>query len=70
MVWGCITGRGMGRLHCIDGIMNGPMYIDILKKDLMGTLKDYKMKTMGKDKTIFQQDNNPKHTSHVAKDFF
>lgn len=30
MVWGCITGEGMGRLHHIKGIMNGPGYVDIL----------------------------------------
>ena len=28
MVWGCITGEGMGRLHQIEGIMNGPGYVD------------------------------------------
>jgi hypothetical protein len=27
MVWGCITGRGMGRLHRIEGIMRGPDYV-------------------------------------------
>jgi hypothetical protein len=32
MVWGCITGQGMGRLHRIEGIMNGPGYVEILFK--------------------------------------
>ncbi len=70
MVWGCITREGMGRLHHIEGIMNGPGYVDILQQSLLGTLKDQKLKKTGKDKIIFQQDNDPKHTSHVAKDWF
>jgi hypothetical protein len=40
LVWGCITGEGMGRLHCIEGNMNGPGYVDILQQSLLGTLKD------------------------------
>ena len=70
MVWGCITGQGMGRLHHIEGIMNGPGYVEILQKSLLGTLKDRKLKKAGKDKVIFQQDNDPKHTSHVVRDWF
>ena len=70
MVWGCITGEGMGRLHQIEGIMNGPGYVDILHQSLLGTLKDWKLKKMGKDKVIFQQDNDPKHTLHIAGDWF
>lgn len=49
MVWGCITGEGMGRLHHIEGIMNGPGYVDILQQSLLGTLKDRKLKKMGKE---------------------
>lgn len=70
MVWGCVTGEGMGRLHRIEGIMDGPRYVDILQKNLIGTLKDRKLKHTGKYKVIFQQDNDPKHTSHVTKEFF
>ncbi|GLB39423.1 putative DDE superfamily endonuclease [Lyophyllum shimeji] len=70
MVWGCVTGEGMGRLHRIEGIMDGPGYVDILNKNLLGTIKDYKFKKTGKGKIIFQQDNDPKHTSRVAKDWF
>jgi len=70
MVWGCVTGEGMGRLHRIEGIMNGPGYVSILQQSLLGTLKDWKLKKTGKNKVIFQQDNDPKHTSHVARDWF
>jgi hypothetical protein len=61
MVWGCITGRGMGRLHRIEGIMCGPDYVAILDKEYLGTLKDLKLRRTGKEGVIFQQDNDPKH---------
>lgn len=70
MVWGCITREGMGRLHHIEGIMDGPGYADILNKNLLGTLRDHKLKHIGKYKIIFQQDNDSKHQSHVAQGFF
>jgi hypothetical protein len=69
MVWGCITSKGMGRLVRIDGKMDGPAYVRILKEGLLGTLKDYGMKCTGKYGYIFQQDNDPKHTSHVVSEF-
>ena len=70
MVWGCVTGQGMGRLHQIDGIMCSTDYVEILKKSYLGTLKDYNLKHLGPEGVLFQQDNDPKHTSKVAKDFF
>ncbi len=38
MVWGCITGQGMGRLHRIEGIMCRPDYVQILNDHYLGTL--------------------------------
>jgi len=70
MVWGMITAKGMGRLHWIDGIMCGPDYVEILDKQFLGTLKDLKIRRSGKEGLIFQQDNDPKHTSKVAQEWF
>src|ERR1700678_1794616 len=50
--------------------MDGHGYVDILSKSLLGTLKDRKLKKTGKTKIIFQQDNDPKHTSRVARSWF
>lgn len=67
MVWGCITSQGPGRLVRIDGIMNAVQYINILKKGLLDTLKDYNLDV---GEFWFQQDGDPKHTSGRAMDWF
>ena len=62
MVWGCMAGAGVGTMEFVDGIMNQYHYIEILKRNIvpsvtkLGIQADY----------IFQQDNDPKHTSHNA----
>ncbi|KAG8716700.1 hypothetical protein FRC09_015339, partial [Ceratobasidium sp. 395] len=63
MVWGCITWKGVGRLHRIDGIMNAVKYTEILKEELLGTLKDQRLRAHD---VTFQRDNDPKHTSRLA----
>jgi hypothetical protein len=70
IVWGCIMGWGMGRLHCTEGIMCRPDYIEILDKDYLSTLKDLKLRQTRKEGVLFQQDNDQKHWSKVAKDWF
>jgi transposase len=67
MVWGCVTAKGLGRIVKIDGNMDGTLYTEILKDDVLGTLKDLGIK---KKEVYFQQDNNLKHTSKVAQDWF
>ena len=67
MVWGCVTAKGLGRIVKIDGNMDGTLYTEILKDDVLGTLKDLSIK---KKEVYFQQDNDPKHTSKVAQDWF
>ena len=60
----------MGRLHRIDGIMYCTDYVEILKKSYLRTLKDYNLKHLGAEGVLFQQDNDPKHTSKASKNFF
>ncbi|KAJ1519178.1 hypothetical protein ONE63_011216 [Megalurothrips usitatus] len=63
MVWGCMSSKGVGNLHFVEGIMDHMMYIDILKKNLRASAE--KM-GLGED-FIFQQDNDPKHTARNTK---
>lgn len=43
MVWGCFSASGTGRLHVIEGRMNGEMYRDILEKNLLPSTRMLKM---------------------------
>jgi hypothetical protein len=60
MIWGCMTAFGVGHMCQIQGTLVQDLYIEILEDCLLKTIKYYKMKS--KD-TIFQQDNDPKHSA-------
>ena len=59
MVWGCITSRGVGELHHIEGTMDHYVYVNILQKSLLGTLERY---GLDHEAVYFQQDGDSKHT--------
>jgi transposase len=67
MLWGCMMWDGVGNACKIDGRMDADLYVQILEEDLRASVEDY-----GKsfDDIIFQQDNDPKHTSKKAKTWF
>ena len=67
MVWGCFTTNGVGNLVKIEGKMNADIYYQILHSGFLTTLSQF---NINKDHIIFQQDNDPKHTSHLAQPFF
>jgi len=67
MMWGCMTWDGPGLACKIDGKMDADLYCQILEDELQGTL-DYYGKTH--QDIIFQQDNDPKHTSKKARAWF
>ena len=66
MVWGCFPANGVGNLEFIDGIMTGAVYVDILQRNL----KDSARKIGLNRNFTFQEDNDPKHTSKVGKQYF
>ena len=65
MAWGGISLKGKTPLFCFTDIMDGPYYTNILQTQLLAAAKNLH----GKNWRL-QQDNDPKHTSRVAKDFF
>jgi len=67
MVWGCMMWKGIGYACKIDGRMDGELYTRILDDELQASIKHLKEKP---GNIIFQQDNDPKHTSGKAKDWF
>ena len=64
MIWGCMTWEGVGNAAKIDGRMDGDLYLQILKDDLLDTFQYH---GFNPSDMIFQQDNDPKHTCKKVK---
>lgn len=64
-VWGCFSWNGVGPIHRIEGTLTAEKYVDILKNVLV-PWADENMPVIWK----FQQDNDPKHTARLTKNFF
>ena len=67
MLWGCMTAQGIGYACRIDGSMDSELYTRILGDEFLDTLEYYRLK---RGEIIFQQDNDPKHTSKRAASWF
>ena len=63
MVWGCMGWESVGKLAEIEGRMDANQYVDILKDNLLPSLEESGVPL---EDVIFQQDNDPKHTSKKA----
>jgi transposase len=67
MMWGCMSIHGVGYGSCIEGTMNASVYCNILNTTFNESLDWW---NLGYEDIIFQQDNDPKHTSKKAKKWF
>jgi hypothetical protein len=65
MVWGCVSATGTGPIYRVEGIMNAIGYRDILHNVLL----PYSEENLPLN-WIFQQDNDPKHTSLLVRKWF
>ncbi|GBC01519.1 hypothetical protein RclHR1_04210005 [Rhizophagus clarus] len=63
----CFTSCGIGFLCRIDGGLNAEFYRQILDEDLMKTLQYYELNVSD---IVFQQDNDPRHTAILTKQWF
>ena len=63
-VWGAISLKGPAKLCIFDGIMDSPLYVNILETTLLPFLAR-KFPTSH----CFMADNDPKHTSKLAQQF-
>jgi hypothetical protein len=61
-----MSSNGVGSLVFIDGIMDICLYKRILAENLMASVKNLGLT----EDFLFQQDNDPKHTSKYTRDFF
>lgn len=66
MVWGSFSSQGVGDIHLVDGNMDGDQYTRILDKRLASSAKRAGLK---RGDFVFQQDNDPKHTSGLAQEW-
>lgn len=65
-VWGCFSWKGLGQLVEIEGNLDAKQFCEILTNNLQLSAH-----LMGLGNSfIFQQDNDPKHTSRLANYFF
>lgn len=67
MVWGCIGWNGAGVLSEVEGRMDAEQYVAILEQGLLQSIEE---SGIPEDDIIFQQDNDPKHTSKRAQNWF
>ena len=67
MVWGCMGWNGVGILCEVEGRMNAEQYISILEECLLRSMEE---SGVDEEDIIFQQDNDPKHTSRLATKWF
>jgi transposase len=63
MVWGCMGWEGVGQLAEVEGRMNADQYVEILENHLLPSMEESGIPL---EDLIFQQDNDPKHTSRTA----
>src|SRR5690606_22950204 len=66
-MWGCITSRGVGYATWIQETLNAEIYVSIVQEEFLNTLTYYHLDPAH---IIFQQDNDPKHTSDLAMECF
>lgn len=64
MVWGCFGGTNVGDLIKIEGILNKEGYKKILQKNMVSS----GTRLIGPG-FVFQQDNDPKHSSKLCKNY-
>ena len=67
IVWGCMSWNGVGILAEVEGRMNAKHYVSILEDNLLPSIEN---SGIPEESIIFQQNNNPKHSSKRAQNWF
>lgn len=67
MQWGCFSKEGFGKLLFFKKNLTGPRLIELYERGLLPTALEQFGEN--KDDWILMEDNDPKHTSKVAKNW-
>jgi hypothetical protein len=67
MIWGCFTTHGVGDMCQIEGGMDAKLYAEVFDDYVFPTIDHY---GMDRERFMFQQDNDPKRTSRLAREWF
>lgn len=65
MIWACFSFYGVGPIYWIKEMMDRHVYVKILEEVMLPYARE-EMPLIW----VFQQDNDPKHTSRLAKEWF
>lgn len=65
LLWGCMSANGTGNLVFIDGIMDQHAYLNILRNNLFPSVEKLGLE----GRYLFQQDNDPKHTARLVREW-
>ena len=66
MVWGMISHKGAGRLHVVEGMMNGAQYHHVLQTRMIPQLHQWFDSI---DDCIFMHDSAPCHKARINTEF-
>ena len=64
-VWGSFASHGVGKFYLVEGILEQKQYTKMLEELVIPSAEDL----FPDGEWLFQQDNDPKHTSKRAKQF-
>lgn len=67
-VWACFCANGFGRLFIFKNNLNALLMVRIYERALLPSLSDFGFDQ--EEGWLFQQDNDPKHRSRLAKKWF
>ena len=66
MVCVCMAASRVRSLHCIEGIINKHVYVNILREHLKASTE----KPGIQEHCVIYHDNDPKHSSHLVRQWY